>query len=108
VALSPNFRPAAEWLVAVARAYLGGGTVTSTSRSAQEQASLVRKYQGVQVCPVGSSLHELGLAFDFVVAAGSSSLEQQWLGAVWNYYVAPTWSPNDPVHFAAGSGCLKR
>lgn len=106
--LDPAFAPAADWIIQVAEAYLGGGTVTSTRRGFVKQLLLNWERGGVQVCAAGTSAHEHGLAFDFVVPQGHSSPHQAWLGWVWNTYVYPgTWSPNDSVHFAAVRGCLK-
>jgi hypothetical protein len=105
--LDYRFRPAPEWIAAVARRYLGGVAVTSTLRSPHQQAQLVQQLGGVQVCPVGTSTHQVGLAVDLVVPQGSDSDAQRWLGWVWNTYVYPgTWSAKDPVHFSCFKGCL--
>ena len=104
--LDVRFVPAVEWILAVARAYCGGASVTSTRRSTAEQIRLYQRYRGAQVCRPGTSAHELGQAVDLVVAQGSTSEAQAWLGAVWNRYVTNTWSSNDPVHFAGVRGCL--
>lgn len=104
--LDPQFRPYVEWILAVARAYLGGATLTSTRRGFFHQARLYFTLPD-QVCPPGTSTHELGLAVDLVVAAGSASSHQAWLGAVWNRYCFNTWSPADPVHFTSRRGCLR-
>lgn len=103
--LDPAFRPYIDWLLAVARAYTGGATLTSTRRGFFKQAALFIRYRGVQVCPPGSSIHESGFAVDLVVASGPTSPAQHWLGRVWNHYVANTWDPKDPVHFALRKGC---
>lgn len=103
--LDPQFRPYVDWILAVARAYLGGATLTSTRRGFFHQARLY--FSQDQACPPGTSTHELGLAADLVVASGSSSAHQAWLGAVWNRYCFNTWSPADPVHFASRRGCLR-
>jgi len=105
--LSPDFQPYAAWLLAVAKQYVGGGTLTSTRRGFFHQAALWWERSGDQVCTPGTSYHELGYAFDFVCAAGSASAYQQWLGAVWNLLFPGAWSAADPVHFSPKRGCSR-
>lgn len=97
-ALHPEFRPWADWLVAVARYWGLRPRVTSTYRSLAEQARLYRlrqerpDLQPYPVAPPGQSLHNYGLALDMV------STDNARLGALWRHY-GGSWSPSDAVHF---------
>lgn len=103
-ALVPELQPAANWLYDLAQYYGLVPIVTSVRRGELKQLYLYLT-QASQVCAPGHSAHELGLAFDLVVAKGKDSAEQRWLGAVWQY-IGGAWSAKDPVHFTVGKvGC---
>lgn len=79
--------------------------ITSIKRSELKQLYLYVT-QRTQVCAPGHSAHELGFAFDLVVAMGKNSWQQQYLGALWRY-IGGAWEPADPVHFTVGKvGCF--
>ena len=107
-ALDPSFRPAAEYLVQVAR-MLGPTTVTSTRRSYSEQARLYLDYlQGkrpLPALPPDRSMHVRGTAVDMVVGAyqvgGPPSPEMARLGEWWRSGGGRWGGTADPVHFSA-------
>lgn len=95
--LAPQLRPAAEYLLAVARAYGLHPTVTSARRSRAEQQRLYDRAQaGRSKYPAaapGRSAHEYGMALDVVVP------DAEW--PLWNAIrtaIGFTWSPSDIVH----------
>lgn len=106
--LDPRFRPWAVYLVQVAE-YNGFRVgITSTRRSAGQQAGLWNRYQTclrsggscLPAAPPGRSLHEYGLAVDLVVNGDWRGPHQEALGRWWAS-IGGFWSPRDPVHFAA-------
>jgi hypothetical protein len=95
--LSPVLRPAAEYLLAVARAYGLHPTVTSAVRSRAEQQRLFDRYRAGQskypAAPPGRSAHEYGMALDAVVP------ESEW--PLWNAIrsaIGFHWDASDIVH----------
>jgi len=79
--------------------------VTSARRSVIKQRELYYKYRMGQslipAAPPGTSLHELGWAFD-MAQMGVNPLQDPllaWLGAWWEYYGGRWGGARDPVHF---------
>lgn len=100
--LQPWLRPFAKSLVSLAPQV--GATrirITSTRRSRAQQVALYKSFlagrSSYPVAPPGSSMHELGLAFD-VVTEPYSALAA--LGALWQK-AGFTWNASDPIHFEA-------
>lgn len=104
--LVPQLRPWAEALYREGQRRGYRCTVTSVRRTRAQQARLYRRYQqGLSpwpAAPPGRSLHEYGLAFDMVVAAGGKSAQQRALGELWESW-GGKWGGrfNDDVHFEA-------
>lgn len=102
--LHPALVPWAEYLVRVAEYNGLRVQVTSTRRTAAQQALL---YQRSQACgggclPAarpGTSAHELGLAFDLVVDGDYRGRNQARLGAFWRSLGGRWAGDADPVHF---------
>lgn len=102
--LEPWLQPAATQLVNIAVAAGLGAKVSSARRSYAQQALLYRRYLAGQsrfpAAPPGTSMHELGLAFDLWVNDESQlpDLGQVWenMGGVWGGHF------KDPIHFEAG------
>lgn len=105
--LQPWLRGPAIWLYDVA-VYNGlRPRVTSVIRTYQQQAALHRHNpSGLPAAAPGTSKHEVGRAFDLVVADGRDSAAQRALGELW-VSMGGTWGGRwtgrsyDPVHFAA-------
>jgi len=103
--LDRHFRPSATLLVQVARQLDSGFVVTSARRGYAEQARLYQRFlegksSGLPALPPGSSMHELGLAFD-LARPGIDPLTDHLLarvGALWKSW-GGRWGPSDPVHF---------
>jgi hypothetical protein len=98
-ALQPWLQPWAAELIRRAAPY--GAIVTSTWRSAAQQAQL---YQAHQICQCGypaaapgQSLHQLGRAFD---VAGSAWLLEA-MGELWTSWGGGWGADADPIHFDA-------
>jgi len=103
--LNPHLVPWAKWLLAMGRTYQGKLVVTSARRSAAKQAKLrIAWERGESQIPAnkpGTSLHEMGLAFD-LASLGVDPFEDPilpWLGAWWEYYGGRWGGVRDPVHF---------
>jgi len=103
--LHPQLVPWARWIYAVGKQYDGRLVVTSARRSSRKQAALFDKWQkGQSKIPAarpGSSLHEIGLAFD-LARIGIDPLNDpllNWLGQVWEHYGGRHGGSRDPVHF---------
>ncbi len=99
-ALVPELQPFARALVDAAGAAGLLPRVTSTLRSASEQARLYRHYlEGVApypAAPPGTSAHEFGEAFDLIVSPYDALAD---VGAFWQS-MGGTWGgQRDPVHF---------
>ena len=95
--LDPRFVPWARWLISC----WPYGQLTSTRRSRSEQIQLYTAYlrgeSRYPAAPPGRSMHELGLAFDYV--ADPQILEE--LGRIWTS-VGGVWGGRvDPIHFEA-------
>jgi len=95
-----ELRDAARALdAAVAEAGLGG-QFTSTYRSHAEQERLYRAYiagrHHLPVAPPGSSAHEYGEAFDYLVTPGDY---QRDVGLTWVSWGGEWGGEADPVHF---------
>jgi len=94
---------AMQYLLRAAAPYGVRGTITSGSRSRQEQADLYAAYvargrTGLPAAAPGRSKHETGQAVD--VSASPEVLA--WLGAVWESWGGTwggRWRKADPVHF---------
>jgi len=97
--LHPELRPAAEALLQLAQESGVRVYINSVRRSRAQQAKLYARYLRGQnpypVAPPGTSLHELGLAFD--ISTYPDVLPQ--LGAIWRSW-GGRWSPADRVHFS--------
>ncbi len=91
--------PATAIVAAAGRAGLQP-RITSTRRSAAQQARLYRKWQAgaspYPVAPPGLSSHEYGFAFDMVVSP-MESLED--VGYTWQSWGGVWGAQRDPVHF---------
>ncbi len=103
--LQPGLIPWARWILEVGRNYDGTLVVTSARRSAAKQAKLRQAWErGESKIPAnrpGTSLHELGLAFD-LARLGIDPLDDDllpWLGSWWEYYGGRWGGKRDPVHF---------
>lgn len=100
--LQPWLIPYAQYLLNVAAYNRLAVQVTSVRRSRAAQARLYQRYlaglSSLPAAPPGHSLHELGLAFDLVVAGDWRGPSQAALGAFWKR-MGGLWSPKDPVHF---------
>lgn len=97
--------PWAKWIYAVGKYYDGRLVVTSALRSRKKQAELRFLYEtGRSLIPAnrpGTSLHELGLAFD-LARLGKEPLGDpllEYLGAVWESVGGRHGGSRDPVHF---------
>ncbi|HIN78151.1 MAG TPA: M15 family peptidase [Gemmatimonadetes bacterium] len=103
--LTPELRPYAEALQALATQYDPGSIVTSTTRTFEAQQRLRDAYlRGESRFPAsapGRSLHNYGHAFDLVT---SNPELQRWLGLVWEYW-GGRWGGrfNDAIHFDTGA-----
>jgi len=103
--LKPHLVPWARWLYAVGKYYDPLLVVTSARRSPADQARLYDKYRkGLSVIPAappGTSLHELGFAFD-LARIGKNPIGDpllHWLGRLWEHYGGQHGGERDPVHF---------
>lgn len=100
--LQPWLAPYAEYLLDVAAYNRLTTQVTSVVRSREAQANLYQRWlnglSDLPAAPPGTSLHELGLAFDLVVSGDYRGPSQAALGAFWKR-MGGLWSPKDPVHF---------
>lgn len=100
--LQPWLVPYAQYLLDVAAYNRLPVQVTSTRRSSVAQARLYQRWlaglSDLPAAPPGSSLHELGLAMDLVVAGDWRGPSQAALGAFWQS-MGGLWTPKDPVHF---------
>lgn len=95
--LAPQLRPAAEYLLNVARQYGLHPTVTSAKRTRAEQQRLYdRARAGLSkypAAPPGRSAHEYGMALDVVVP------DDEW--PLWNEIrtrIGFHWAASDIVH----------
>ena len=100
--LQPWLVPYAEYLLVVAAYNRLPVQVTSVRRSSVAQGRLYRRYlaglSDLPAAPPGTSMHELGLAFDLVVSGDYRGPSQAALGAFWKT-MGGQWFPSDPVHF---------
>lgn len=103
--LDPRLRPWAQYLLQVGRQYNPNFVVTSARRSRRKQVKLYRRYLSgkskIPAAPPGTSLHELGLAFD-IAQKGVDPIGDpwlQWLGSVWESWGGKWGGARDPVHF---------
>lgn len=98
--LQPQLRPYASALFAVGRQYGLNPVVTSTRRSSATQRRLFRRWQaGLSPYPAavpGTSLHELGWAFDMWSGTPGG---MEWLNKVWEYWGGVSGGKTDPVHY---------
>src|SRR5207247_2068128 len=100
--LQPWLAPWGDWLLRVASNAGFQVRVTSTFRTAGQQARLYRNWLAGRspypAAPPGTSFHEYGRAFD--LEAGADALS--YLGSVWQS-VGGTWGGpgGDPIHFQA-------
>jgi hypothetical protein len=92
-------------LLAGGRSIDGSLTLTSGKRSPFEQmrlydAYLARGKTGIPVAYPGTSLHEMGLAFDLARPRIDPFQDPllAYLGQIWRSW-GGGWSPSDPVHF---------
>jgi LAS superfamily LD-carboxypeptidase LdcB len=100
-------RDAAEQLYTLGHDYDDRLTVTSVIRSFAEQTRLYNRFLagesgGIPAARPGTSMHELGRAFD-MARPGQNPFSDDLLpqlGAVWNSW-GGSWHPSDPVHFEA-------
>ena len=95
--LHPQLQPWARWLIGL----WPYGQLTSTLRTRAEQTRLYAAYlrgeSRFPALPPGSSMHELGRAFDYVAPA--AVLEQ--LGQIWEQVGGRWGGARDPIHFEA-------
>ena len=95
--LEPALRPWGVALYDVARRYGLNPVVTSTRRSRATQRRLYANWKsGKSPYPAavpGTSLHELGWAFDMW------SEDMPWLGRVWQSWGGVWGGARDPVHY---------
>lgn len=103
--LEPSLVPWAKWIYAVGKYYDPLLVVTSARRSFAKQYKLYINYRrGLSEIPAarpGTSLHQLGLAFD-MARIGKDPMDDPllvYLGAVWEYYGGKWGGKRDPVHF---------
>ena len=103
--LHPQLVPWARWLYQVGKYYDGRLVVTSSRRSARKQWRLWDAWNKgeskIPAAPPGSSLHEIGLAFD-LARIGIDPLNDpllNWLGSVWQSVGGQYGGQRDPVHF---------
>jgi len=103
--LHPGLVPWAKWILAAGRKHQGKLVVTSARRSRAKQQMLRDRWEsGDSKIPAnrpGTSLHELGLAFD-LATLGLDPFEDPilpWLGSWWEYYGGRYGGARDPVHF---------
>ena len=98
--LQPELRPWADGLFRVAQQYGLNPVVTSTRRSSATQRRLYRRWKaGLSPYPAavpGTSLHELGWAFDMWTKRES---DRMWLGKVWQHWGGVHGGKRDSVHF---------
>jgi len=98
--LVDELRDAARALDAAVGAAGLGGQFTSTYRSHSEQQRLYRAYisgrHRFPVAPPGSSAHEYGEAFDYLVTPGEY---QSDVGLTWVNWGGEWGGQSDPVHF---------
>ena len=101
----PELEPYADYLYTLAMQAGYRPTVTSVVRSRQKQAVLYQRYlrgqSSLPAAPPGSSYHEVGRAFDMVVAAGKHSAQQAAVGRLWQSWGGTWGGARDPVHFQA-------
>lgn len=110
--LDPGFRPYAEWLIKQVQAAGLKPQITSVRRSTAKQAALYRAYiTGKSRLPAakpGTSKHERGLAFDFVLpqlhglSVKEMTTAMEPIGRAWES-IGGRWGGRfkDPVHFEA-------
>ncbi len=108
-ALVPELQPFALALVNAAGAAGLLPRVTSTLRSASEQARLYRRYvegnSPYPAAPPGTSAHEFGEAFDLIVSPYEALGD---VGAFWES-MGGTWgAQRDPVHFELPGASVRR
>jgi len=103
--LHPHLVPWARWIYSLGKSYDPLLVVTSARRSASKQQRLYDKWRrGETAIPAarpGTSLHQLGLAFD-LARIGYDPLDDpllNWLGQVWEYVGGRHGGSRDPVHF---------
>ncbi len=103
--LHPALVPWARWILEAGRVHQGKLVVTSARRSSAKQAKLRQAWErGLSKIPAnrpGTSLHEVGLAFD-LASLGIDPFEDNilpWLGYWWEYYGGRWGGQRDPVHF---------
>jgi len=103
--LHPGLIPWARWIYAAGKQHSGKLVVTSARRSRAKQAKLRSKYErGISKIPAnrpGTSLHEVGLAFD-MAQIGIDPFDDNllpWLGYWWEFYGGRWGGIRDPVHF---------
>lgn len=102
VGLVDWLRPYAQYLYDVAAYNQLQPRVTSVRRTREQQAALYARFlrgqSDLPAAPPGTSDHELGLAFDMVVAGNYRGPEQRAVGEFWRA-MGGAWSERDPVHF---------
>lgn len=103
--LRPDFRPWADWIVALGKYYDSRLVITSSYRSMAKQQRLYTEYirgrSRIPAAPPGGSLHNYGLAID-IARIGVDPFEDpllNWLGAQWERYGMKWGGVRDPVHF---------
>jgi len=98
--LERQLKPWAEALYRVAIRYRLDPVVTSTRRSSATQRRLYRRWRaGLSPYPAavpGTSLHELGWAFDMWSPYPEG---MQWLNRVWESWGGVSGGSRDPVHY---------
>lgn len=100
--LQPWLRPYAQHFYQVLVSNGLRPRLTSVFRTRQQQAALHRHNpSGLPAAAPGTSLHEVGRAFDLVVGDGRNSAWQAAAGRYWQQ-MGGTWlGARDPVHFSA-------
>jgi D-alanyl-D-alanine carboxypeptidase-like protein len=97
--LIPELQEPARALVEAAGSAGLQPRVTSTRRSATQQARLYRRFlagqAGFPVAPPGTSAHEFGWAFDMVTSPMEALADVGYTWQTWG----GVWGPGDAVHF---------
>ena len=103
--LDPDFRPWADYILAVARYYGGPYVITSAYRTYADQERLYQRYLagesgGLPAARPGTSAHELGYAVD-IAQPGVDPLQDPFLRRLGEWWAGAggTWGASDPVHF---------
>lgn len=100
--LDPTVQAYGEFLLMAAQQAGANPRVTSGLRTFAQQAKLYVKYLAglspYPAAPPGSSMHEVGRAFD--VATANDAYWLPVMGAVWKSW-GGRWYASDPIHFEA-------